>query len=375
MNLLLECARPRSDAASIRQAAAAVADWDATIELSMRHGIAPIVYWRVSQACPEIVPPAALERLLTCFHRNAGHSLKLTGELLKLVALLERAGIQVVPFKGPAIAWSLYDSPALREMSDLDLLVRPADARRAVDLLVASGCQPEYSTDFRFLRSARELHLISPSGVNLDLHWDMAPPWFRNALDLEGFWSRLVTVSVAGRSIRTLATEDLLVFLCVHGSKHFWCSLHWLCDLARLIDKAPLDWDALMAYSRARRISCTVSAGVLLAADVLGAAVPPATLAGARACPRTSRIASRAQLWLNGRPVPPVTMPSEFRFQLSLLERPSDKLRLCWSLFAPAPTDVESLTLPRPLFPVYYASRPLRLIAKYSGLAVRRLFS
>jgi hypothetical protein len=375
MNLLLECARPRSDAASIRQAAAAVADWDATIELSMRHGIAPIVYWRVSQACPEIVPPAALERLLTCFHRNAGHSLKLTGELLKLVALFERAGIQVVPFKGPAIAWSLYDSPALREMSDLDLLVRPADARRAVDLLVASGCQPEYSTDFRFFRSGRELPLTSSAGVALDLHWALAPSWFCHALDLDRFWSRLVTVSIAGRPIRNLAPEDLLVFLCVHGAKHFWSSLHWLCDLAHLIDRTPLDWDSLMAYSRARRISRTVSAGLLLAADVLGAAVPPAILAGARACPHTSRIASRAQLWLHGRPVPRDFRSLEFQFQLSLLERPSDKLRFYWGVIEPCPADLESLTLPRPLFPVYYAFRPLRLVAKYSSLAARRLFS
>jgi hypothetical protein len=68
-------------------------------------------------------------------------------------------------------------------------------------------------------------------------------------------------------------------------------------------------------------------------------------------------------------------MPFEFRFQLSLLERRSDKLRIYWSRVAPTPADFDSLALPRPLFPVYYALRPLRLMAKYSGLAARRLFS
>ena len=268
-----------------------------------------------------------------------------------------------------------YESPALRQMSDLDLLVRPADAQRAADLLVASGCRPACGIDLRFFRSRRELLLTSPAGVDLDLHLALAPSQFCHALDLDRFWSRLVTVSVAGPSIRSLAPEDLLVFLSVHGAKHFWCSLHWLCDLARLIGRTALDWDAVMAYSRARRISRTVSAGLLLAADVLGAAVPAEILARARACPRTLRIASRAQLWLHGRPVPPVTMPFELGFQLSLLERPSDKLRLCWGLLAPGPVDVESLTLPRSLFPVYYAFRPLRLIAMYSGFAARRVWA
>ena len=375
MKLLVECARARPEPARVRAAAAAVADWDAEIEQASRHGMAPLLYGGVRQACPEVVPPAAMERLHTCFFGSAARSLKLTGELLKLVAEFDRAGIEVAPIKGPAIGWSLYDSPEQREMTDLDLLVRPADAQRAADLLVASGCRPWYSTDLRFFGSNGELPLTSPAGVPVDLHWALAPACFRHALDMDGFWSRLVTVSIAGRPMRSLAPEDLLVFLCIHGAKHFWCSLHWLCDLARLIDRRALDWDAVMECSRARRVSRTVSAGLLLAADMLGAGVPPSILAGARACPRTSRIASRAQLWLGGRPVPLGPRALEFRFQLSLVERPSDKLRLCWGQIAPSPSDFESLSLPRSLFPVYYAFRPLRLMAKYSGLAARRLFS
>jgi hypothetical protein len=374
MRLLVECARARPDDAAIRRAAAAVDDWNQLLEQADRHGMAPLLCWYLER-CPDVVPAAVLGCLRDRLHAGAAYSLKLAAELVRLVALFDRAGIEVVPFKGPAIAWSLYDSPALRQMTDLDLLVRPAEAPRAVDLLVASGCRPAYSADLRFFRPGRELPLSSPAGVAIDLHWALAPSQFCHALDLDRFRSRLVTVSIAGGPIRTLAPEDLLIFLCVHGAKHYWCSLNWLCDLTRLIDRTALDWDALMAYSRARRATRIVSAGLLLAADVLGAAVPPAILAGARACPRTSRIASRAQLWLRDHPAPQVPKSLEFRFQLSLLERPSDKLRLCWGTLAPCPADLESLALPRPLFPVYYALRPLRLMAKYSGLAARRIFS
>ena len=374
MRLLIECARARPDDGAIRRAAAAVDDWERLLEQADRHGMGPLLCWRLER-CPDVVPAAIFGRLRDRLHAGAANSLKLAAELGRLVALFDQAGIEVAPFKGPAIAWSLYESPALRQMSDLDLLVRPADAQRAVDLLVASGCRPWYSTDLRFFGSNGELPLTSPAGVPVDLHWALAPAWFRYALDLDRFWSRLVTVSIAGRPMRSLAPEDLLVFLCIHGAKHFWCSLHWLCDLARLIDRSALDWDALMEYSRARRVSRTVSAGLLLAADMLGAGVPPSILAGARACPHTARIARRAQLWVGGRPVPRGPRALEFRFQLSLVERPSDKVRLCWGILAPTPAELESLSLPRPLFPVYYAFRPLRLMAKYSRLAARRLFS
>jgi hypothetical protein len=57
--------------------------------------------------------------------------------------------------------------------------------------------------------------------------------------------------------------------------------------------------------------------------------------------------------------------------QFDLLERPVDKFRYCWSLLEPAAADRASFPLPAPLFPLYYAFRPLRLVAKYGTLAIR----
>jgi hypothetical protein len=375
MTLLVQCARPVPDPARVREAASAVADWDAEIEQATRHGMAPLLYWGVSQACPEVVAPAALDCLRTCFRASAGRSLQLTGELLNLLPLFERAGIQVVAFKGPALAWSLYDSPALREMSDLDLLVHPSDAPRAVDLLVASGCQPAYTVDRRFFRSGRELPLTSPTGVALDLHWALAPSYFCHGLDMDGIWTRLASVQVAGRAVPTLGNEDLLIFLCIHGAKHAWCSLHWLSDLARLIDRAAIDWDSLIARVHARRVSRMVFASLLLAVDLLRAGVPAGIIAKARAHPAAAGILEKLrQRLLADMPIP-VTMREELGYQLRLLERTPDKLRFCWGQLAPAPSDYESLRLPAPLFPLYYALRPLRLIAKYSALAARRVWA
>jgi hypothetical protein len=69
------------------------------------------------------------------------------------------------------------------------------------------------------------------------------------------------------------------------------------------------------------------------------------------------------------------TMREELGVQLALIERMRDKLGYCLGRFNPTVGDYESCRLPRPLFPVYYALRPLRLMAKYSGLAARRIFS
>jgi hypothetical protein len=372
MNLLLECARACPDLARVRDAAADVGDWDAELDQAVSHGVAPLLYWGVNQACPEAVPPAVLDRLRTHFRASAGRSLQLTGELLNLVSHFESASIQVVFFKGPAAAWSLYETPALREMSDLDLLVHPADAPRAVDLLVACGCRPVYSIDRRFFRSGRELPLTSPAGAAIDLHWSLAPSHFCHGLDMDGIWTRLAPVQVAGHAVQTLGNEDLLTFLCVHGAKHGWCSLHWLSDLARLIDRAAIDWDVLTARVCARRISRMVFAGLLLTVDLLGASVPAGIVDRLREHPAAAALAERVRKRLLADLPALATSRELMQFQFDLLERPVDKFRVCWSLLEPAAADRASLPLPAPLFPFYYVFRPLRLIAKYSALAVGR---
>src|SRR5690349_18102423 len=50
-----------------------------------------------------------------------------------------RAGIAVAPLKGSLLATGYYAEPGLRPMNDLDLLVRPADEPRMLELLAGLG--------------------------------------------------------------------------------------------------------------------------------------------------------------------------------------------------------------------------------------------
>jgi hypothetical protein len=140
-----------------------------------------------------------------------------------------------------------------------------------------------------------------------------------------------------------------------------------------LIDRAAIDWENVIARVRARRTSRTVFASLLLAVNVLGASVPAGIVARLRADSSASALAERVRQRLLADLPTLTTAPELMQFQFGLLERPSDKFRLCWSLVVPSVTDRECLPLPAPLFPLYYAFRPLRIIAKYSALAARRI--
>ncbi len=352
MKLLLECARARPDPEAIRRAAAAVTNWDAAIARADAHGLGPLLYWHLKPDCPA--------GLRDRFHGAARQSLLISGQLRKVGDLFGDAGIPFMPFKGPVVAWSLYETPALREMSDLDLLIRPADLARAVVRLQSNGYRRVFScSDPRFFRYNQEFPL--DGGCMIDLHWGLLPTYL--GLDAEGFWHRSRAMEIAGCDFRTFCPDDLLLFLCVHGSKHAWVSLGWLADLARLIDRYPIAWDGVFARARQSHLTRPLVLGLTLVRDLLGAPVPDLP-----PDPRVPTLVAAVRKQLEeGIPVPPI------RFQLALIDRLQGKLRYWRAALSPTLADYEALRIPAALYPLYYLARPLRLLVKHTALTLRRL--
>ncbi len=77
-----------------------------------------------------------------------------------------------------------------------------------------------------------------------------------------------------GQVVKSFSTDDLLFSLCVHGSRHIWERLSWICDVAELIKRQQLNWPALM--DRAIKTDCErmFYLGLFLAERLLGASLP-----------------------------------------------------------------------------------------------------
>lgn len=79
---------------------------------------------------------------MTRVTESARH-LAIRTELRRLLRLWCDAGIEVVVFKGFHLAEFVYSNPGLRLYSDVDLLIRPEDARRAALLAAEQGLWEE----------------------------------------------------------------------------------------------------------------------------------------------------------------------------------------------------------------------------------------
>jgi len=379
--LLICSARPTLDvtgAERLRRLVQNELDWDYLLAVADRHSIIPLLYYHLNSICPEAVPPRAFSQLRDQNQENTRQCLFLTGELLKLVDLLEVQGVRAVPFKGPTLALTAYGDVSLRQFGDLDVLVQRRDVLKVKELLVREGLKPT-----PLLTSAQEAALLrfdcaynfgNDKNVVFDVHWDFAAPYFSLELDADGVWERLETTTIAGKQSLTLSAEDLLLVLCLHGYTHLWERLGWICDVAGLIERRrDLDWQLVLDNATRQGSRRILSLGLLLASELLEAPIPRDVLRTVETDTVAKTLAERVLHRLFAWEHPRSGLLDGALLQLEMRERGRDKLASVLRL-ATTPRVYDWMLLPLPgwLFFLYYLVRPLRLAGKYTTKLFRQ---
>jgi hypothetical protein len=381
IRLLLACARLRLNerqAGAVRSLAMQQVDWERFARAADRHGVLPLVCRNLEQAAGQLMPEEELRQLNSRARKAAARSFALACELPEILDLFQAHGIRALPFKGPALSTFLYGEPTLREFVDLDVIVAPHDARRAIDLLLSCG----YAGAHGAAPANSHCSLFSNRhGVNLEIQWSLADRWgLRQSaecapLAFEELWRHRENVVVCGRPVPTLCAQAMVLVLCVHGARHGWSRLVWLCDFAALAASRPdIDWarafqSAVACHCR-RRLWLALS----LAAGLLGAELPPEAV--------TQRDRDRAMSWLAAQIRRGVLAEPDadaqpgcaselagLAFAAAMLDTRRERLRV-WLEFLrrhlkPNDRDQRALRLPPQLAPVYYLLRPVRLLMTY----------
>lgn len=188
-----------------------------------------------------------LAELLAAALRHVTAQLRVQSELA-----LCREALGSMPWlaiKGPVLARHYYSRPAIRAYSDLDLLVHPHQLGDALVALEGAG--------FRILDRnwslmtdllVGEVHLATPLGGVLDLHWDLIND--RDTREAFGIRTGELLahrrwVSLGGSHTPTLGAVDTLLHVAMHALRSGGDRLIWLKDLEQIVLREPPDWPAL----------------------------------------------------------------------------------------------------------------------------------
>jgi hypothetical protein len=255
-----------------------------------RHGILPLLYERLRD--DPLWPSLTVEMataLSGAFQSNAARTALLQRELERISDAFPWLGL----LKGAAVGITVYANPALRPVSDLDLLVRREDAGAAAQRLADLGysgvgavASPTFGEFARRFRCQLPLVASVPGLPRLlvELHWSLVEiPFYVNLIDPAEIWAdadeRTARPYVIPRPAVLLA--HAAAHLAMHHSRDL--RLIWLVDVDRLARSSALDWDDLVRLASAWKLGLALYAVLADAGTWLGTAAPrPAMAALAR---------------------------------------------------------------------------------------------
>lgn len=346
--------------------------WSDLLSLADRHGVTPLL-------CKALLrePNLSSEHrsgLLALEQRNIYKCLALARELFRVLDALAKFGIPVLPYKGIALAESLYGDIALRQAGDLDMLVRAQDLAAIKIAVQELGYSSRVSftpeEEQAYLATGYECAFDGPAGPNLlEVQWALQPRFYAIDLNMEGIFRRSVSATVAGRAIQTLSSEDLFIVLSLHAAKHVWGRLVWISDIAQLTTTQKLDWKQIAEQARALGITRILSTTLLLTRLLFQTEIPAAAEIEFPADAAAESIANEVRGDLFAGRTWQVESVAYFRLMMRLRERRADRHRFFWRLLlTPGPGEWNVVKLPASLFPLYCLIRLSRLAARFARI-------
>src|SRR5258706_10571799 len=100
--------------ARLRQSLRRPVRWNFLFDIAERHGVQPLLYQALVDL-DDAIPADQVSRLEQRYQTNLHKALFLSRELIKIFERLSVLGVEVMPYKGLALAETLYGDIALRQ--------------------------------------------------------------------------------------------------------------------------------------------------------------------------------------------------------------------------------------------------------------------
>lgn len=352
------------------------------IDIAEKHGLSPLLYLFLNEH-KHSLPDSVLAQLRERYQANALRNRILTKELVEVLNLLNAHDIASLAYKGPSLALHAYGDLSQRQFGDLDILVNEDDVQKASELLRQRHYQrsiPELTPrqELSFIHTAHEHTFISPDQlIHIDLHWSLSNRRFPFQMPTETPFKHAQSCEWQGDNIDHIATQDLLLILCMHANKDLWRKLVWVCDIDRLIRKHDnIDWKLLVQQAKHAHCEKMLYMALRFAYDMLKTPVPDEILKAASIIAPINK--GEKVLQISMRYVPPVKTYLQCMavqpYILSTCDTWIDRfLYITRSLVTPTECDMMKFNIPPTLHFLYYFTTFVRKISFCTTRFFKRL--
>jgi hypothetical protein len=337
VELLVLLARESPDKDLVAQLMKRPPDWKLLFADAEEHRITPILYGNL-KTYSDIVPPHDLDNLRNRVLEIGKLNFARTAQLIKLVKVIQSQQLDVLCYKGMALAALAYRDVALREYTDIDVLIRKKEFFQIKTLLLANKCLPAHEFSESEERAALKYTYDYPfyhdeNNTLIEVHWDFIEFFFAFDYYSDEIWDRVIEIEMYGTKIRTLSPEDYLIVLSTHGSKHFWNRLAWVCDIDRLVRNTKIDWELVRSRAAAVDALRMIRIGLLLSNKLLNTPIPETEAIGVQGDRNASQLADEfADSLFEDEKEKHSDWIRMAKRHLRMREKLSIKIKYCWRL-------------------------------------------
>ncbi len=351
-------------------------DINTLIALANQHGILPLIYKSLkkllqSNSILDTNHSTLLADFKTAYTQIAQRNILMSAELIRIMKLLERNNIKALAFKGPTLSQIAYGDITLRQFGDLDILIKKENLNE-IDLILKKSnyqrvLQLTKKEEALWIKYAHDIGFYHPNkNIMLELHWKMMLEQHPIQLNNINFFDKIQQIELNRNLIATFSTENLLIYLCIHGSKHLYERLEWVIDIDRLIRNNKVDWNIMNSLTNDRNYSKMLYLGLEISYSLFMTPLPQNIIKKYLKNNEILEISRQIKnSWNN-----PVHSTFSFKFNQTimlykLLISLQDKLKFLHLLFRPSFNEFSFINLPKTFHFLYYFIRPFLQIKKY----------
>ena len=266
------------------QSASLIHDWDYFTNQAVRSGLGPLVHKNLPLLkIYDVIPREAKTKLQQIYYRSLTRNMMIYEHFRKAVKAFNEKGISVIALKGVYLADTLYQDIGLRQMSDIDLLVRDEDTESCCHILHGFGYRQSQnyfnSEIFRWLFTPKHIPQMVLNGVAFEIHSKIHASNRGYHIKINDLFRRSRPTVINSTHCLSLSADDLVLHLCIHLFEHLpqpQFQLYRFCDIAEVLRNCghELDWTEIKRRCDLYRCTSQVFSILSLARIYFNAPVP-----------------------------------------------------------------------------------------------------
>lgn len=231
-----------------------IKDWDYFVERSIDTLLAPLIWkrLRLKEGLEFGISAHVVNKLHQAYCQIFAKNAFLYKFFQGLSMEFEKRDISVIPLKGIFLLENYYQDFGLRQISDIDLLVREESLGKVCNYFIDNGFEMEMYMPALAAKVSKTPapFKFSKDGIVIDLHIGLTYVYDNCQFNIDLVWCNSAK-SLKGYS--TMNSMDHALYLCAHLIKHFDyrnCKLINFYDLILVLQKDQIECNELLNYSR-----------------------------------------------------------------------------------------------------------------------------